>query len=133
MPARNRINVLKVRRSWGTSEWFPPIPYSEDSWLMQARDHMASIMVSVFDAPSRPGNGAIEIEWIHASISRVDRMPDYDDLARLHRSVWGEAGWAYQFFVPKSEHINFTEHALHLWGRRDGKPVLPNFGKAGTI
>jgi hypothetical protein len=71
-------------------------------------------------------------EWCHASIARPDRMPSYDDLVDLHRWVFG-AGYAYQCFVPPSDHINIHAHALHLWGRADGARVLPDFGWAGSI
>lgn len=70
---------------------------------------------------------------VHASISRGDRMPSYDDLVMLHRAVWGETGYAYQVFVPRSKHVNIHAHALHLWGLLDGSPELPEFGLGGSI
>jgi hypothetical protein len=36
-------------------------------------------------------------------------------------------------FAPPAEHVNIHERALHLWGRVDGSPVMPNFGVYGTI
>lgn len=71
-------------------------------------------------------------EWVHASMSRVGEMPTYDDLVLLHRAVFGE-GWAYQVFAPAEHHVNIHAFALHLWGRADGKPTMPNFGELGTI
>jgi hypothetical protein len=68
-----------------------------------------------------------QIEWIHASISFPDADPTYQDLADLHRAVFGRKRWAYQLFTPESSHYNFHEHALHLWGRTDGKPMMPDF------
>jgi hypothetical protein len=67
------------------------------------------------------------IEWLHASISWADRVPTYDELALLHRVVFGRRRWAYQVFAPASEHVNIHEHALHLFGRADGTPALPDF------
>jgi hypothetical protein len=40
--------------------------------------------------------------------------------------VFGDR-WAYQVFAPPADHINLHNFALHLWGRLDGKPVLPDF------
>ncbi|MEU4804392.1 hypothetical protein [Actinosynnema sp. NPDC023587] len=40
---------------------------------------------------------------------------------------------ALQVFVPPAEHANFHPRALHLWGRGDGRRMLPDFGSAGTI
>jgi len=53
-------------------------------------------------------------------------MPSYNDLAMLHAAVF-ESGWAYQVFVPPGEHVNLHDFALHLFGRLDGAPVLPDF------
>jgi hypothetical protein len=73
------------------------------------------------------------VEWIHASIAYTSQMPDYEDLATLKDAVFGPARYAYQVFPPASQHVNIHEHALHLWGRADGRPQLPEFGKDGTI
>lgn len=71
--------------------------------------------------------------WLHASISLQERMPTYEDLVMLHKAVWQDDGWSYQAFAPKSAHVNIHEFTLHLWGRPDGRPELPNFGAAGSI
>ena len=73
------------------------------------------------------------IEWIHASIAWAARNPTHDELTLLHRSIFGRKRWSYQVFAPETDHINIHEHALHLWGRADGKPVMPNFGIYGLI
>jgi hypothetical protein len=70
-------------------------------------------------------------EWIHASIA-FDTDPTYADLQLLHHAVYGRRRFAYQQFVPHTDHVNQHEHALHLWGRADGKPVLP-YAKDGTV
>jgi hypothetical protein len=72
------------------------------------------------------------VEWIHTSVARTDRLPSYHDLTGLHAAVWGD-GYAYQMFVPASRHVNIHGFALHLWGRADGRNVLPDFGAEGTI
>jgi hypothetical protein len=73
------------------------------------------------------------VEWLHASIARNDRMPDYYDLVTLKAATFGDQREAYQVFPPKSSHISIHDQALHLWGRADGSRVLPDFGAAGTI
>lgn len=65
-------------------------------------------------------------DWVHASIAHPAQTPDYHDLKLLHRAVFG-TGWAYQVFAPPAQHVNIAEHALHLFGRLDGRPVLPDF------
>ena len=67
-------------------------------------------------------------EWLHASISYSNMVPAYEDMYVLHRAVFGRKRYSYQLFVPESSHVNIHARALHLWGRADGKPVLPDFG-----
>ena len=119
------IDALHIRRTWGRDQWLPPEPFGPDGWSMLKRDRSASIIVSC--ATHEDGT-----EWVHASIAR-DVIPTYEDLVQLHASVWKHNGWAYQVFAPASDHVNIHEHALHLWGRLDGKPALPNFGAGGSI
>lgn len=119
------LSPLLLRRVWGVQEWAVPQPFGPDGWSMRSKDGEASIIVSCASH-----NGA---DWVHASIAREDRMPDYADLVTLHRSVWKGRGWAFQVFAPDDDHVNIHERALHLWGRLDGRPVLPNFGAEGTI
>lgn len=87
-----------------------------------------TVIVS-YDPESDP-----DVPWIHASISYHQqwRMPSYSDLKQLYAAVF-PGGHAYQAFVPPEEHVNIRSNVLHLWARLDGAPVLPNFGKFGTI
>lgn len=72
------------------------------------------------------------VEWLHASIA-YSTTPTYDDLALLHRAVFGRKRYAYQVFAPESDHIDIHENALHLWGRADGAIITPDFGMWGMI
>lgn len=86
-----------------------------------------SVIVTQSD---QPGDDS---EWLHASIARTDRMPDYADLVALKAAVFGDDRECYQVFPPKSRHVSIHDQALHLWGRADGRPVLPEFGTEGSI
>jgi hypothetical protein len=125
----DRIDIKAIHqrlKSYG--DWEKPQAWGEDAWFILRRYFGQGIIVSL-DLASQPG-----VEWVHASISYQmrERIPSYSDLKMLHRVVFG-AGHAYQCFVPPSEHVNITSNVLHLWGRRDGQPVLPDFGRHGTI
>jgi hypothetical protein len=119
------VDALQLRRVMGRDRWALPEPFGPDGWSMVATDRQSSIIVSCADYEGT--------EWVHASIAGVDELPSYEDLARLRWAVWGQTGYAYQVFAPPSAHINIHEHALHLWGRLDGRRVLPDFGAWGTI
>jgi len=118
------VNGLRLRKTLGRATWLVPSRFGPDGWIMDSRDSQSRVIVTA--------DGFDETEWVHASISHRDRMPTYDDMALLHEATFGD-GWAYQVFAPPAHHINIHEHALHLWGRADGEPVLPNFGEMGTI
>lgn len=118
------FNALGIRKRLGRNVWGPPRPYGDGWWFDNLAARCRIIVTSAaYDAE----------EWVHASVSYVDHMPEYEDLKLLHRAVFG-AGWAYQVFAPPSEHVNQHEFALHLFGRLDGRPALPDFTTgAGTI
>ncbi len=112
------FHPLEIRRRLGRGDWSTPTPYGPDGWYFVHLNGDASVIVSTGD------HG--DVEWIHASIARTDRLPSYEDLKLLHAAVFGD-GWAYQVFAPPSDHVNIHEHALHLFGRLDGAAVLPDF------
>lgn len=127
MPEKRRIDNLDIKGigarlgpNWTPEEW------GRDTVRFVGPNR--TIIVS-YDPDSEPG-----VEWVHASISYWDewRVPTYSDLKQLHAAVF-PTGHAYQAFVPPEQHINIRSNVLHLWGRFDDAPVLPNFGRLGTI
>ena len=118
------VDILGIRGRLGRKLWQVPEPFGPDGWRMLRHGGGSSVIVSV----AQHDDGA---EWLHASIAHADHTPSYDDMTQLYQAVWRGQGWAYQVFAPTSEHVNIHPHALHLWGRLDGSPVLPEF--AGTI
>ncbi len=117
------VDGLAIRRGLGRREWAPPERFGPDGWWLDRRDGTARVIASVAD------HGGVE--WIHASMSRPT-TPTYDDLCLLRKAVFGD-GWSYQVFAPPRAHIDLHPTCLHLWGRLDGAPVLPDFGAHGTI
>ena len=112
------FNILNIRRVLGREDWAAPRTFGPDGWTFVNFDGKGTIVITC-----SPLGGD---DWVHASIAHVGRMPTYADLKLLHRAVFGD-GWAYQVFAPPADHVNLHEHALHLFGRLDGKPVLPDF------
>lgn len=112
------LNALKIRRCLGHKEWGIPDEYGPDGWLIRAKDEQTFIIITV-----APFDGD---EWIHASISHPNHMPTYDELKAMHLAVF-QGGWSYQVFTPPSDHVNIHKHCLHLFGRLDGRPCLPDF------
>lgn len=119
------VRVYKTLRRAGLNPW-PPVPYGPAGIKVVLGDWAAgSVIVSQAEIDG--------VQWIHASIALNTRMPSYEDLTMLKQAVFGDRREAYQVFPSKSRHISIHHHALHLWGRADGRPVLPDFGAEGTI
>lgn len=133
----SRIDALRIRRTFGREQWSAPIPFGPCGWRFQrvVDGHVhAEILVSQAPQPMPGLEGVDETEWIHASmVRRAPDLPSYDDLCQLKLAVWGAGGEAYQVFASAADHVNIHAGALHLWGRADGRRVLPNFGRHGTI
>lgn len=114
------LDPLRIRQRLGRKTWSPPKPNGPDGWAYLHLLVPSSVIVTV--AP----HGDPITDWIHASIAHSDEMPTYEDLKMLHQAVFRD-GWAYQVFTPPAEHVNIHNFALHLFGRLDGAPVLPDF------
>ncbi|WP_037141732.1 DUF7694 domain-containing protein [Rhodococcoides fascians] len=119
------IDALQIRAKLGRRDYLPPQQFGPDGWRFVHARHNGSVIVSAFEWDDNT-------EWIHASMTRRDATPSYEDLKLLHRAVFGD-GWAYQVFAPERGHVNIHEHALHLWGAADGSIQLPDFGRLGSI
>ncbi len=131
----SNLNALLIRKRLGRERWAVPTEFGPDGWRFQEFDD---------DAPGSPMTREIlatvsnveGVDWIHASVVRLangmvgdETMPTYEDLVEMHYAVFfGGQGYAYQMFVPPSSHVNIRRNALHLWGRRDGNPAMPDFG-----
>lgn len=109
---------LAIRQRLGRESWAAPIPYGPDGWHYEHKTERGRIFLTCSDLPG------FAKDVIHASISFNDRMPSYEDMVHLHECVWPD-GYAYELFVPPSFHVNIAEHARHLWGYRDGSPMIP--------
>jgi hypothetical protein len=117
------VDGLDLRRRLGRRRWGPPRPFGSDGWIVDRFDGAARVIVTTGPFEGR--------DWVHASISRPDRLPTYGDLVALHRAVLGGAWFGHQLFVPASDHVNLHPYALHLWGLADGTRALPDF--AGSV
>lgn len=136
------VNPLRVRQVMGRKVWTPPTSYGPTGWRLYAHTRtpdgpasltpLGTIVITVSELPDAQDVGDFTY-WTHASMSWIDRVPTYDELVQLKRAVWGDDGEAYQVHSRAERHVNLHEFALHLWGRADGSPVLPDFGRFGTI
>lgn len=54
-------------------------------------------------------------EWLHISISRKSRVPDYGDLVLVRRQLVEPEKPSYQVFPAQAEHVSNHDYCLHLW------------------
>lgn len=124
------FDVLAIRKRLGKDSWSKPYEFVAHQWVFDSRwSNTRRIIVS--SAPWVTLGNEEMVDWLHASISG-NKLPTYDDLKMLHEAVF-DTGWAYQVFAPPHRHINIHANALHLWGRVDGKPQLPDFQEQGGL
>jgi len=116
------LDVLGIRLKLGRKNWAVPVRW-EDGWYFNNKHEKGRVIVSYWYPGEEPNE-----DWTHASISWKERMPTYEELKLMYQAVFPNS-YAYQIFVPDDNHVTYHDHALHLWGRTDGKPVLPEFSQ----
>ena len=65
-------------------------------------------------------------EWHHVSLSRLDRIPTWDEVMKVKNDFLGEDVEAYQVLTRKQDHVNIHPNCLHFFSRTDGKRVVLN-------
>jgi len=61
--------------------------------------------------------------WDHVSVSRADRVPNYEEMEQVAGLFFQADETAVQYHVPKSEHVNCHPYCLHWW--RPTEETLP--------
>lgn len=55
----------------------------------------------------------------HLSISRKDRLPNYDELKSARYQYLPDVKYAVQIFPPEEDFVNLHSFCLHLWEPKD--------------
>lgn len=63
--------------------------------------------------------------WLHVSCSRLNRIPNWDDMKKMKELFIGDK-LAIQVFPPKDQYVNINQYVLHLWVPVDDLD-LPDF------
>ena len=71
-------------------------------------------------------------EWLHVSVARRNRLPTYEEMARVKRDFIGDDKKAISVLPEKKYHVNIHENCLHLFYSAENP--LPEFsGGTGLI
>jgi hypothetical protein len=71
-----------------------------------------TLLCVVSSGPASRGN---DTGWEHVSVSSETRCPTWEEMCFVKDLFWGEDELVVQYHPPKSEHVNFHPHCLHLW------------------
>lgn len=71
---------------------------------------------------------SIDHGWDHVSVSRKERVPNWEEMEYVKRLFFRAEEIAMQLHVPPSAHINHHNFCLHLWRPQMQKiPMPPRF------
>ncbi len=63
-------------------------------------------------------------QWIHVSVARRSKMPNWEDLSKVKKDFIGDDLEAYQVMAKASDHVNVHQFCLHLWAPLEEKNKL---------
>lgn len=55
----------------------------------------------------------------HMSMSRKDRLPNYDEMKTARYQFFPDLDYMIQIFPPKQDFVNVYQFCLHLWEPKD--------------
>jgi len=105
------------------------------NWALERRSHDGAVYRSrggllVILSGAREEDGK---RWLHLSVSRRERLPNWEDLKLVKEVFLGAESTALMVFAPKSQWISIHPFVHHLWVAVDGN-VTPDFScGAGSI
>jgi hypothetical protein len=66
--------------------------------------------------------------WDHVSVSRNDRVPNYEEMEQIAKLFFRPNEYAVQYHVPESKHVNVHNFCLHWWSPiKQELPVPPGY------
>lgn len=65
-------------------------------------------------------------KWLHVSVSRPDRMPEWMEIKKVKENFIGKDREAIQMFPKEKDYVNVHKYCLHLWSPLEDFSQLPN-------
>jgi hypothetical protein len=63
--------------------------------------------------------------WDHVSVSRTDRVPNWEEMEHVKRLFFEDWEVAMQLHVPPAAHISVHPNCLHMWRPQSGSIPMP--------
>ena len=97
-----------------------PEKYRDTKTFMKSDKSQGNNGSFIFTLPTTENETVLTIAsdgdgWEHVSISLQNRCPTWDEMCLIKDMFWDEEDCVVQYHPPKSEHVNFHPHCLHLW------------------
>lgn len=91
-------------------------------FLARGPDGMA-VQIGALRIIASSGDG-----WDHVSVSREDRIPNYNEMCAAKRVFFEDTEWAVEYHAPVEKHINIHPRVLHIWRPQTAHlPVPPDY------
>lgn len=121
------VKALKVPPTWVEAKPFHGMTFGSRAFFGRGM----AVIITVDQIRDAKG---VEQPWVHLSVSRKSRMPEYEDLQMVQRFFLDENRPAYQVFPKKEEHRNLHNFCLHLWQPLGDDPFPDVHGdRANTV
>ena len=92
-----------------------------------------NVVVICSDGSDWAASGLEGEPWEHVSVSLQSRTPTWEEMDAVERIFWNDSEAVMQLHVPRSDHINFHEHCLHLWKPRKSPIPTPPLQTVGPL
>lgn len=108
---------LPIKRVIG--DW-PEIGSSVPCRAFRSEPYGLKAIVSVDTLAPEVNSGTGYTKWLHVSVSRSDRLPNWDELSLVKKVFIGEDRAAVHVLPKASDYVNLHEFCLHLWSPEHG-------------
>ena len=73
-----------------------------------------------------------DYDWDHVSVSRHDRVPNWDEMCQIKDLFFEEDETVMQLHPPKKDYVNNCSNCLHLWRSQKVKIPTPPAAMVGV-
>lgn len=67
----------------------------------------------------------LDMEWQHVSISKKNRVPNWQEMCFVKDLFWDKDETVIQFHPKEEKYVNTCGNCLHLWRHRNGHELPP--------
>jgi hypothetical protein len=100
----------------------------ENGVLWEGRNHRGPFSIIMTGQIEEDGK-----KWLHVSVARPDKLPEWDLLKEIKAIFIGRSKQAIQIFPNEAMYVNQHPYCLHLFCCVDAADPVPNFARHGSL